>query len=112
MLVSLLAAKPPTLPPEGLQLTVTRDARRVEIQASGELDLASADALAASLQAAADVGELLLDLSAITFLDSTGVLLLLRAQQLPGQLQIIASDRVRRVLELAGVAEHLPLQDP
>ena len=95
-------------------LNVARDesgATRVVLR--GELDLATAPRLE---QALADAGaDVLLDLRGLTFMDSTGVRLLLEAAEShrPG-LRIIApaDGEVRMTIEETGIAPLLPLVDP
>ena len=82
----------------------------------GELDLASAQELAGELEAAerSDARRIILDLSSLTFIDSTGVALLVdairRSQQNADRLRIKRADSigVRRILELTGIEGRLP----
>ena len=84
----------------------------------GEVDLATVGEVAAHLSAllATGVRRLVLDLRGVTFMDSTGVRLLLERQAdsrrdgyafavVPGP------TRVQRVLELAGVTDHLSFEE-
>jgi anti-sigma B factor antagonist len=82
------------------------------IALSGELDAATAEPLDIALQEAlmASSGPFVLDLSALTFMDSGGVNELLRARALLGReeraLVVVCPDGpVRRVLEVIGVAD-------
>lgn len=84
----------------------------------GELDLATAPALDQVLQEeqAKPRTLVLLDLRRLTFLDSTGMHILLRAREraLTGdsELTIVRGPReVQRALEVAGLERHLPLVD-
>ena len=74
--------------------------------ACGEIDAASAPELAAELHQAidGDDGPVLLDLGAVTFMDSSGVSALLTAHQLAnGRLRLATvHPAVQRVLELTG----------
>jgi anti-sigma B factor antagonist len=95
-------------------LTVARDeggATRLTLR--GELDLATAARLE---QALAQSGEdVLLDLRGLTFMDSTGVRVLLEAAEAgPAGLRIVlpASGDVRVTIEETGIAPLLPLVDP
>jgi len=82
----------------------------------GELDLASAHELAGELEIAerSDARRIILDLSSLTFIDSTGVALLVdairRSQQNADRLRIKRADSigVRRILELTGIEGRLP----
>jgi anti-anti-sigma factor len=73
----------------------------------GELDLASADELEAVIRNAeeTDVGEIVVDLSAVSFIDSVGLNALLSAKRRSdGRLRYIPSchDAVTRLLQLTG----------
>ena len=79
------------------------------MKAEGELDLGTEDVLADELNraVASDAKHILLDLSGVTFIDSTGIQLLVRTnrQVAAGRLRLVPVDgQVRRVLELTGVA--------
>lgn len=85
---------------------------------SGEIDLAvrhdlrtHLDTLIAAARSAANV-----DLSAVTFLDSSGLGELIAASKRAGSagvhlVIVAASPQVRRVLSLAGVTEYLDVRD-
>ena len=111
---------------------VTREAKsstaRIEISvvdgtallsAGGELDLTCGDRFIACLREArdADPQRLVLDLREVTFIDSTGLSLLLKSDGLARQnqfeLYIVRSpaEIVRAVLEATGVEKFLPLVD-
>jgi anti-sigma B factor antagonist len=89
----------------------------VRVAAWGELDLSSAPELDATLDQVERIARsVVLDLRGLTFLDSSGVTLLLRHTQRAASdgfaLSIVAPEpRVARVLELTGVAAVLPLSD-
>ena len=94
-------------------LTVGRDASGAHrLTLRGELDLGTAERLE---QALADAdGEVLLDLRGLTFMDSTGVRVLLEvAEQRDSELRIIVPARgeVRVTIEETGIAPLLPLVD-
>jgi len=87
-----------------------RDAPGVAVR--GEVDLAAAEALEAGLEAAIreSAGALVVDLSEVTFIDSSGLQVLLRARALLGRedraLAVVCPfGAVRRVFELSGVSE-------
>ena len=103
------------LPPD-FSVTVGRHRDTIRVAAEGELDLASAPLLADHLGAvgAADAGSVVLDLSRLTFLDSSGVALLLgltRRAEREGWALTIAdpSPQALSVLELCGLLDVLPL---
>lgn len=80
----------------------------------GELDLPAADsAFDAIDRAARDAGELILDLSGLTFIDSSGLRLVVRlaagAREEAFRLSIVrGSDQVQRVFQIVGLLEALP----
>jgi anti-anti-sigma factor len=91
----------------------------VVIRPSGELDIATAPTLDGRLRQVADAGarEIVIDLGSLTFIDSTGLRLLLtwRAASavdgfalalLPGQ------PSVQRIFSIAGLEDHLPFRRP
>jgi anti-sigma B factor antagonist len=79
------------------------------LDVAGELDLATAPSLTAALQAALASGarEIWIDLSGVTFMDSSGLhaLLAVRDQLHDGRRLVLIAPpgRVRRLLELTGV---------
>jgi anti-anti-sigma factor len=80
---------------------------RVTVTVSGEVDMATADAL---FQAATPdhVTGATIDLRAVTFFDSAAIHTLIRlADRFPDTLEVIPSDRVRRVLDISGLG-HQP----
>jgi anti-anti-sigma factor len=86
------------------------------LSVAGEIDLDSVSLVADAVEDALDDGahELWLDFSPTVFMDSSGVHLLvethLRLNLLSRRLAVICPDGpVRRVLDLAGVTEGLPL---
>lgn len=85
---------------------------------SGEVDMHSAPALRAQLASPEGAnpgpGRVIVDLGGVTFLDSTGVGALVGAFRLHrdagGSLVFChAQERVRRVFEITGLLDHLPL---
>lgn len=87
---------------------------RVRIAVSGELDLASAPLLATALQRHVRADEPVeLDLRSVSFMDSSGIQLLLdahrNAEGKAGSLRIAdASTEVRRLLGIVGMERLLP----
>lgn len=90
---------------------------RIRISAVGELDLATASQLDAALtEVEATARRIELDLAALTFMDSSGINLLIRhARRAQGGGRTLAivppPPRVARVLDVAGVTDLLPLVD-
>jgi len=85
---------------------------------SGELDLATADVVEAELERveASDAAAIVLDLSGLTFMDSTGVRLLIQAHARSradaNRLTLRRGPAaVQRVMELSGVDVLLPFAD-
>jgi anti-anti-sigma factor len=85
---------------------------------TGELDMAGAPALQRAFDdlAKAGVSELAVDLSALDFIDSTGINALvsaIRETQSRGGRAVLAAPRpnVRRVLEIVGITTAMPLED-
>jgi anti-sigma B factor antagonist len=89
------------------------------IAVEGELDLATARELEHEIEAAeqGDARQIVLDLTYLTFIDSTGVALLVHAikhsQQNADRLRIRRCDSVgvRRVLEMTGIDDRMPYLD-
>jgi anti-sigma B factor antagonist len=88
------------------------------VRAEGELDIASARLLEEEVREAVDSGAstVVLDLSGLDFIDSTGVRALLSIAEHAnrsgdGLRMLHGSERVATVLELSGVAPLLPLAD-
>ena len=105
-----------TPPAAGASVSLAVVGRRAVLAVSGEIDLDSAPRVADAIEDALDGAalELWLDFSATRFMDSTGIHLLLETQErIRGQSRTLAlicpAGPVRRVLELTGVAQQLPL---
>jgi anti-sigma B factor antagonist len=93
------------------------DPPRTTLALKGELDLASAPSLERAVDALPwpQLEELVIDLVELTFIDSTGLSLLIRTSQqaVKEQLRfrvINAPDQARRLFTIAGVADRLNLQ--
>ncbi|HMJ35238.1 MAG TPA: STAS domain-containing protein [Baekduia sp.] len=106
------------LPPEDFTITVGRHRETVTVALAGELDLASAPLLGDHLTAVREErpGTLMLDLGEVTFMDSSGVVLLLSASrhcERDGVTLVISHvpPAARRVLEVCGVVAALPLAE-
>ncbi len=86
----------------------------VRLRVAGELDLATAPQLEAAIGSCAappaSRTPVVLDLTAVTFIDSTGLGVVLRANDsLGGRLSIAPSRACERLFEIAGVRDRLPL---
>ena len=100
-----------------LQVAVTQRPTAVLITAVGELDLGSVHILRTALAGRTLTRQdIVVDLSGLTFIDSTGVKLLLslrsHASRTGTTLRLVVNDRVDRVLQLAGLAELFDLSAP
>ena len=88
----------------------------VTLRPSGELDMATVPELEAAMQTARGrASGVVLDLSAVTFIDSTGVSFVMRAHneatQVGFRLELVPGPPVvQRVFELVGMAHRLPFR--
>lgn len=97
---------------------IRNEGRATVLAVSGELDLATSPTLDAELERAASSGTelLVLDLRGVSFMDSTGLSVLVkaqrRAQTSEQRLAVVkGGDQVLRLLTLTGIAERLTLVD-
>ncbi len=97
-----------------LQIEVRYEKDRAVVSLRGELDLASAPLLQSEIQSSQIVSAaaLVLDLQELTFIDSTGLRVLLGAHKSSterGQEFAVTrgSPQVQRLLSITGVGEHL-----
>jgi anti-anti-sigma factor len=87
------------------------------VVARGELDLHTAPRLAEALAPHMDAGvPVIADLTAVTFMDSSGVAVfvnaLARARETGASIRVVAPEpRVRRVLQITGLDAMLPVHD-
>ena len=95
-------------------VTVSKDGDRATLELRGELDMAGTDRLRVALEQAEEPpsGLLVLDLSKLDFIDSTGLEVLLRAARRAhdsGRRLIVArpSRYVRRLLEMTAIDQAL-----
>jgi anti-sigma B factor antagonist len=106
-----------TAPSPSIMTVERREAgHRTVLTVSGEADIASSPALRSALETALDESaqEVCLDLCATTFMDSSGLHVLVDAHRLAeGRLTIVCPPgNVRRVLDLTGVVNALRVCDP
>jgi len=106
------------LPPAALRIDVRPDRDRVFVRPVGEVDLETAPAVHSVAVELVEKGfaRVVIDLSEVTFLDSTGVRLLLsthrRACELGIGLSVIpGGPKTLRVLEVCGALDRLDLED-
>jgi anti-sigma B factor antagonist len=105
-------------PPAFSVRVISTGERAARVLVSGELDLATSPKLDRALDGAlGDADEVVLDLSAVTFIDSTGLSTILAgisSSQLNRRKMTISSRlgaQPRRLFELAGMNGALPLVD-
>jgi len=96
------------------RIEVTEDPRATIVAVGGELDLHTAPSLQAALTALDSSGCILVDLTGVTFLDSTGlgvfVGALARAEDRQARLLLVAnSPRIAKVFAITGLDAVLPL---
>jgi len=100
--------------PEPFSVCIERTGRIQRLAARGELDIATVPALKGEIDAASaiDPGSVIVvDLTELTFIDSTGLHLLLRlGERFPQRLRVISdSPGVERLLDLSGARDRLPI---
>jgi anti-anti-sigma factor len=95
-----------------LTIDIVWDGASVTLRLSGEMDMSTAELVREAALAAIDQGhpDVDIDMSAVTFMDSTGLQVLLetsrRAESAGGRLQLVDPTRaVKRVLEVTGVKQ-------
>jgi anti-anti-sigma factor len=101
-----------------LEIRTERSGDQLVIALDGELDLDGAERVDRELRRAeaGDARRIVLDLSALRFIDSTGIRLILfadaRSRADGDRLALIRGPRaVHRIFELTGVAERLPFEE-
>lgn len=102
------------MPSEDLNITVREEGDTVHLALSGEVDFGNVAELRAAIlqQANGEPRKVVIDLGGVTFLDSMGLSVLIQGKRSVegngGRLAIVnPGDRVRHVLQLAGVDEYL-----
>ncbi len=102
-----------------LSISSERQGDTFRVAPEGELDIATAGRLERELAAvaASDAATIVLDLSGLTFIDSTGLRVVLdfndRCGGENGRLRVIAgTPAVDRLLDIVGLRDRLPLISP
>jgi anti-sigma B factor antagonist len=95
---------------------VERDGSKAVVRASGELDMATVPALERAIGSLdSDTTSVQLDMRDITFMDSTGLRLLIvtteLARSVDRELSIVPSRAVTTVVDAVGLERFLPLAD-
>jgi anti-anti-sigma factor len=91
------------------------DVGAITVRLSGEIDVANATALTDALEAVSEPGRrLVIDMADVSFIDSSGINVLLRAARWTGDrhggLTVgSASANVRKILEILGLTAHFGL---
>ena len=100
------------------QAVVERDGSAVTVRLTGEMDISCEDAFAATVRECVDdgAGELLVDLSRLAFIDSSGLRLLIqlwdKSRRNGLELSMLqGTGQVRRTMEIAGLDRLLPILD-
>jgi anti-sigma B factor antagonist len=107
-----MAPESPDLTGSPLEIETARNGDAVVVALSGDLDIAGIDALERVFLAAeeTEIGRIVIDLTDLSFIDSTGLNTLLQfKRRQDGRLSFIPSrhDSVTRLLALTGTAEML-----
>jgi len=102
-----------------LEVRSERDADEHVVALTGELDLDGAERVTQELLRAetSDARRIVLDLSGLEFMDSTGIRLIIAAHarsRMDGDRLVLVRgpQAVHRVFELTGIAERLPFDEP
>jgi anti-sigma B factor antagonist len=110
---------PTSARPNGFRCDVRRNGASAWVRPVGELDLETVHRVEEALSGlrAEGCGTLVLDLRALTFMDSTGLRLAIRwdtaAREDGFSFAIVpGADVVQRVFRVTGMAEHLLIADP
>ena len=99
---------------EGLRVEIAPDRERVTVRVVGEIDLATAPEIERPVVELLDSGfeHVVLDLHGVTFMDSSGIRVLIsthqHAEARGARLSItIGTSRIRQTLELSGAFDYL-----
>ena len=101
-----------------LQLETRQEGEVEVVAAAGEVDVFTAPGLDAAISAGLAAGHprLVVDLTGVTFLDSTGLGVLVKglkgAREAGGSMHlVVTSDRIRKIFEITGLDSAMPLFD-
>lgn len=96
---------------DDFRVSVAETPRALVITATGELDTNTAPELTEHLdRTTSESGPVILDMTGVTFCDSSGLNTLLAAVSRGVDVRIVGSRRVLKVLDLAGVTQSLRLE--
>ena len=96
-----------------MRVDVTIDDDLAVVRVTGEIDIATADTVRTAIETAMERGlkRLLIDMAGVSFMDSSGIAVLLEAAQGADSVLIRQpSNAVRRVIERTGLSEVLPIE--
>jgi anti-anti-sigma factor len=98
----------------GLVVDVRVHGEHVEVELRGELDIATVPHAQRSLDGALAAGghDVILDLTAVTFVDARGLGFLTTAFRNDASIRMRVSPRLRRLLEITDLDQHLPIDEP
>lgn len=100
------------LDPEAFSITVKPNGTCVIVEVNGELDMCNAPLLAAELAARDGATPcLVIDLSEVTFIDSTGLHTVARACEENGTRVVCPPGNVRRVFEVVSFSKICPIHE-
>ena len=101
-----------------LQVETRHEGDVAVVAATGEVDVFTAPGLDTEITALLEQGtsRLVVDLSGVSFLDSTGLGVLVKglktARDAGGSMQlVVTSDRIRKIFDITGLDASLPLYD-
>jgi len=98
---------------DNLTVDVTVESGDISVvRVAGEIDVATADSVRAAIAATMDhrPTRLVIDMESVSFMDSSGIAVLLEAAQQADSVVIRRpSNAVRRVIETTGLSEVLPI---
>ena len=101
-----------------LQVQTRQEGSAAVIAAVGEVDVFTAPGLDAAIEAELEAGhtQLVVDLTGVTFLDSTGLGVLVKglkgAREAAGTLRlVVTSERIRKIFDITGLDASMPLFD-
>ncbi len=100
------------LGPPGAQVTITTswEATTPVLTLSGELDMSNVETFKSAV-ASLSADKVVLDMSALRFMDSAGIAALLQTRERIGAVVLRApSPAVRRVIEVTGLTDVLPFE--
>ncbi|HEX4033675.1 MAG TPA: STAS domain-containing protein [Solirubrobacteraceae bacterium] len=99
--------------PESFSVAASETEGEQLIAANGELDIATVPVLEEAFERALEAApaRIVVDLAGVTFIDSTGLRMLIRIAErsADGQLEIRSTPVVDRLLQVTGLLDQLPL---